>query len=378
MSSHPKYLRLLDHLRWLHVVKADGYGKEDDPLDNLKHSARFGVPPWKGALVRSEDKTNRWLNLDARNGDVTSHGDREGILDTGADKMAYDGLALVLWAEEHGVTDEEWEATFPVGDAAPGFYEMVALIDAFLQNYPSGTVVNSADPRADAAANFVHALEVACTELITALPAERTRSSTRSPAVCEDLFKGLDKNSRCIYTPGMKTNAGDWLLPADDAAEIAWAREWDEWDRAKVRVDEIWPGLYMGGFPETVVRRQLSALGIDHVISVSNDDPTTLFGTTPKVHHLPFEDSLSMQPPMQRIALLAFTAAEGLREGKTVYVHCAMGINRSALVVSHVLHFLTGWGGDRIIDWLRERRPEALHNSQFERIIRQLQEVEIA
>lgn len=112
--GNSRYLHLLDYLRYLHIVKAYGYGTEADPLNNLRGSSRWGIPPWKGAYLRAEDKANRIINLTERGESIPSVGERENTLDTMADRMAYDGLALVLYSESAGLSDDEFAAAFEV------------------------------------------------------------------------------------------------------------------------------------------------------------------------------------------------------------------------------------------------------------------------
>lgn len=112
-KGNARYLHLLKFLVYLHIVKAYGYGTMEDPLNNLRASSRLGIEPWRGAYIRAEDKMNRILNLTSR-GDIPSVGEREGVLDTMADKMAYDGLALALYSEEIGMTDNDFYSAFPI------------------------------------------------------------------------------------------------------------------------------------------------------------------------------------------------------------------------------------------------------------------------
>ncbi|MBI3856818.1 MAG: dual specificity protein phosphatase family protein [Planctomycetes bacterium] len=51
--------------------------------------------------------------------------------------------------------------------------------------------------------------------------------------------------------------------------------------------------------------------------------------------------------------------AEQRRRGRTVYVHCLAGVNRSAMLTTAYLMQEQGWPRDRALAFVREKRPQA-------------------
>ena len=93
-EGDPRYLKLLDELRELHLKKSADYGQGEDPLANLRASEKFGIPAWVGAMVRAQDKMTRIQSF-VTNGKL----ENEGIEDSLLDGAAYHLLALVLYRE---------------------------------------------------------------------------------------------------------------------------------------------------------------------------------------------------------------------------------------------------------------------------------------
>lgn len=90
----PRYLRLLDELRELHLSKSHDYGFKD-PLANLRAAEEFGIPPWVGCLLRANDKVTRIKSF-IQSGTLK----HESVEDSLMDIAAYALLALVLVREE--------------------------------------------------------------------------------------------------------------------------------------------------------------------------------------------------------------------------------------------------------------------------------------
>lgn len=70
------------------------------------------------------------------------------------------------------------------------------------------------------------------------------------------------------------------------------------------------------------------------------------------------------EPDADLLEALVGLAAELIRSGKTVLVHCAAGINRSGLVTAMILVKL-GDSPSEAIDRLRAVVPDALNNETF-------------
>lgn len=82
-------------------------------------------------------------------------------------------------------------------------------------------------------------------------------------------------------------------------------------------------------------------------------------------------------PPadLEMILKIADRVARHVSKGEKVLVTCYAGINRSGLVVAHALHRLTGWGGNKVVDYIRSKRPIALTNHLFVQMISSLPEL---
>ena len=97
-NRHPSSARFVDILTGcihLHDEKQRGYGKDDDPFANVRASQRFGVEPWRGALMRLNDKMERLANY-------CLHGELpfESVEDNLRDIIVYAGICLVLFEED--------------------------------------------------------------------------------------------------------------------------------------------------------------------------------------------------------------------------------------------------------------------------------------
>lgn len=97
MSGHPGFLAALKKMQETHERKAAEYGSDDDPFKNINEAADFGVSPWRGALVRLNDKVKS-IGSYARTGQAPD----EGVEDTFIDIAAYALISLVKWQEEKG------------------------------------------------------------------------------------------------------------------------------------------------------------------------------------------------------------------------------------------------------------------------------------
>ena len=145
------------------------------------------------------------------------------------------------------------------------------------------------------------------------------------------------------------------------------------WWRGRTTLDEIAPGLFMGGFPHArgAIHLALEVLGIDHVVTTTYKRPVLAAGTTSV--HIPFLD-LDLPLDLEPILHAARDVVRRLREGQRIYVHCGHGLDRSGLVVALALReMLPGRTGVEILDLIRARRgSEALHNRRFARFVRAL------
>ena len=78
--------------------------------------------------------------------------------------------------------------------------------------------------------------------------------------------------------------------------------------------------------------------------------------------YFPFiDDNL---PNLLNLKAVAALGAESYRLGRKILVHCAMGYNRSALVIAMVLIEL-GFTGKEAVELIRKKRKGALYNPAY-------------
>ena len=94
--ANKRVLEIFEELVELHVAKDSDYGG-DEPLGNFKRCEVFGIPAWKGCLVRMSDKWSRLLSLVAKDGNHAVAG--EGLEDTLKDLAVYSVITLALMDE---------------------------------------------------------------------------------------------------------------------------------------------------------------------------------------------------------------------------------------------------------------------------------------
>jgi hypothetical protein len=96
LRGEPRYEKALHDTLMLHRRKAADYGTKDDLFKNIKASQEFGIPAWKAALIRLNDKVQRLKSL-CTNGRLQN----ESASDSFRDIAAYAIIADILYAEEN-------------------------------------------------------------------------------------------------------------------------------------------------------------------------------------------------------------------------------------------------------------------------------------
>jgi hypothetical protein len=86
------FYAILDELRALHDQKNKDYGRHDDPYANIRGSENWGIPAWKGAMLRANDKIKR-LQKFAVDGELAN----ESVTDSFLDLAVYTIIALDLY-----------------------------------------------------------------------------------------------------------------------------------------------------------------------------------------------------------------------------------------------------------------------------------------
>jgi hypothetical protein len=94
--GHPDFYKLIDELKEIHSRKNHDYAGKD-PLSNLKVSESFGIPAWKGCLIRMSDKWSRITQLANKGESLVKD---ESIIDTLKDLSIYSLLCIILFKEK--------------------------------------------------------------------------------------------------------------------------------------------------------------------------------------------------------------------------------------------------------------------------------------
>ena len=94
--SDIRFHEILAELGALHDKKAADYGRDDDPLANVRAASEWNVAPWIGAMIRLTDKVRR-LQAFAKKGSLAN----ESAADSLRDIAVYAVIALMLLEEEH-------------------------------------------------------------------------------------------------------------------------------------------------------------------------------------------------------------------------------------------------------------------------------------
>jgi hypothetical protein len=94
MARNSAFEKLLAEIQKLHDDKNHDYAQDSDPLSNLRRAQSFGIPAWKGVLVRLSDKWSRIEQL--ASGKTPKH---ESLRDSLMDNAVYSLLAILLLAE---------------------------------------------------------------------------------------------------------------------------------------------------------------------------------------------------------------------------------------------------------------------------------------
>ncbi|XP_056152717.1 dual specificity protein phosphatase 13-like [Lampris incognitus] len=104
------------------------------------------------------------------------------------------------------------------------------------------------------------------------------------------------------------------------------------------RVDEVWPNLFIGDMSVANDRYSLWKLGITHVLNAAHgrmycQGSRDFYGSSVDYHGVPADDSPSFD-----LYGYFFPSADYIQEaldtsGAKVFVHCAVGVSRSASLV---------------------------------------------
>ncbi len=97
MFTEKDYDEIIKRCKDLTLKKNKDYGKDDDPLWNLKMCENGGIEAWKGVIVRLSDKFCRILGF-MKSEEFTVKD--EGIMDTLQDIVNYSIFCIFLYEEK--------------------------------------------------------------------------------------------------------------------------------------------------------------------------------------------------------------------------------------------------------------------------------------
>lgn len=89
------FYKITAELNALHLKKSLDYGTEGDVYQNFRGCTKMGIPAWKGAFIRLQDKVQRIVKF-AKTGKLAN----ETVLDSFNDLAVYGIICRVLFEEE--------------------------------------------------------------------------------------------------------------------------------------------------------------------------------------------------------------------------------------------------------------------------------------
>jgi hypothetical protein len=88
------FAEILCEVLEMHARKSQDYGSDADPYANVRASEEFGIPAWKGGLLRANDKVTR-LKQFATRGNLANESAEDSMLDL----AVYFPIVLMLYRE---------------------------------------------------------------------------------------------------------------------------------------------------------------------------------------------------------------------------------------------------------------------------------------
>ena len=135
-----------------------------------------------------------------------------------------------------------------------------------------------------------------------------------------------------------------------------------------IDVSEILPNLFVGTFPKGPVDiDRLQREGVTAVLNAQTDDDMAHWGINwnrmesnyreagVEYRRVPVQD-FSKDDLRQQLPKCVDVLDELLRGGRTVYVHCNMGVNRSPSIAIAYLHWVLGWDLGKATDHVMKCR----------------------
>lgn len=143
---------------------------------------------------------------------------------------------------------------------------------------------------------------------------------------------------------------------------------WDAGFAQNIDATRIGPKLHQGSEPPRGTKLRRAGFDVVVLCAMEIQPPSSAFVGV-EVLHYGIDDGPVTPMLWTRANRAAKAVARRIRAGKRVLVTCAMGRNRSGLVVALALRELTGRSGARIVRHVRSLRANALTNPHFERAL---------
>ena len=96
-----RVIKIFNELVELHKAKDEDYGGGES-LGNFRRCEQFGIPAWKGCLIRLSDKYSRAVSLVGKGGKGMVD---ESLVDTLMDLAVYSVITIALMSPEDGKVD---------------------------------------------------------------------------------------------------------------------------------------------------------------------------------------------------------------------------------------------------------------------------------
>ena len=126
--------------------------------------------------------------------------------------------------------------------------------------------------------------------------------------------------------------------------------------------DEIIPRIWLGSYNSARDEEWLRSHGIQVVFNCTKDLAFKPCDTVESRYRVPVHDNLEPEEIKALASYSAPTAFEIVRhykEGKTILVHCAAGMQRSAACTAFFLIAFTGCSAEKAINYIKSKRPIA-------------------